>query len=208
MNVLTIKHILTSTITKTGLSEEPQWLNISNTLPEASMLKIQGGHLSREDKLLLRSLVRYTLDFLLKDRDHHLRNLTVTVGPPNARQRKDQYRAEMWSDNHPDGSKTIQIWLRDSRINKRAKTFLKRFEKIGMDLCHELVHAKQYVTGELVELDAGYKFLGKKYGSPDDKDIFAYFEQPFEIEAYGRERGLWVRFELYWKELERGNEQF
>jgi hypothetical protein len=37
--------------------------------------------------------------------------------------------------------------------------------------------------------------------SPESLD--EYFEQPFEIEAYGRERGLMNAFLLRWKDIEK-----
>ena len=37
--------------------------------------------------------------------------------------------------------------------------------------------------------------------SPENRD--EYYDQPFEIEAYGRERGLLNSFLLRWKEIEK-----
>lgn len=55
-------------------------------------------------------------------------------------------------------------------------------------LAHEMVHVKQYVKGELVDLDDEKhptRFLNKSYNSE-----YNYWESPWEIEAHGRERGL------------------
>ena len=49
-------------------------------------------------------------------------------------------------------------------------------------LAHELVHVKQYVRGELTEDD-----------HRDEKDS-DYWDCPWEIEAHGREIGLFVRW--------------
>lgn len=67
-------------------------------------------------------------------------------------------------------------------------------------LAHELVHVKQYVMGELKPANNGFLYQ-KTFYSPDNFD--EYFEQPFEIEAYGRERGLMNAFLLRWKEIEK-----
>jgi hypothetical protein len=67
-------------------------------------------------------------------------------------------------------------------------------------LAHELVHVKQYVMGELKPANNGFVYKKTMY-SPESLD--EYFEQPFEIEAYGRERGLMNAFLLRWKEIEK-----
>ena len=67
-------------------------------------------------------------------------------------------------------------------------------------LAHELVHVKQYVMGELKPANNGFVYKKTLY-SPESLD--EYFEQPFEIEPYGRERGLMNAFLLRWKEIEK-----
>ncbi len=59
-------------------------------------------------------------------------------------------------------------------------------------LAHEMVHVKQYVTGELVDTDGlnvfwkGELYKDAKSANEDE----AYWNSPWEIEAYGRERGM------------------
>ena len=67
-------------------------------------------------------------------------------------------------------------------------------------LGHELVHVKQYVTGELNWREAGLTYKGAHY---DPGNLLEYFELPYEIEAYGRERGLLVSFLVYWANIEK-----
>jgi hypothetical protein len=67
-------------------------------------------------------------------------------------------------------------------------------------LAHELVHVKQYVMGELKPANNGFLYQ-KTFYSPDNFD--EYFEQPFEIEAHGRERGLMYAFMLRWRDIEK-----
>lgn len=66
-------------------------------------------------------------------------------------------------------------------------------------LAHELVHVKQYVLGELKPVNNGFVFKKTLY-SPNN--LLEYFDQPFEIEAYGREKGLLVAFLDRWKLIE------
>lgn len=57
-------------------------------------------------------------------------------------------------------------------------------------LAHEMVHVKQFVKNELVDLPStDYNvslFKNKRY----NLNRIAYYDQPWEIEAFGRERGL------------------
>lgn len=67
-------------------------------------------------------------------------------------------------------------------------------------VCHELVHVKQYARGELKDLARSSKCCKWK----DRKINFSntnYYDHPWEIEAHGRERGLFLRwfFESKWK---------
>jgi phage-related protein len=65
-----------------------------------------------------------------------------------------------------------------------------RLKKILISLGHEMVHVKQYAKCELKFHDTKdvVTFQKKKY--KDDN----YWESPWEIEAYGREPGLWQKF--------------
>lgn len=60
-----------------------------------------------------------------------------------------------------------------------------------MTLAHEAVHLKQYALGEITEDMDTWK--GRRIPSSTD-----YYDSPWEIEAHGREKGLYVRFcEMY-----------
>jgi hypothetical protein len=77
-------------------------------------------------------------------------------------------------------------------------------------LFHELVHIKQYALGEMkdksVKPNYGDRvsYRGKYYqndeSSPKDEDL--YWDSPWEIEAYGREYGLYWRFKKHLKKLD------
>ena len=55
-------------------------------------------------------------------------------------------------------------------------------------LAHECVHIKQYALGELDENMTVWR--GRRVNS----DTVPYWDHPWEIEAYGKEKGLYVRF--------------
>lgn len=64
-------------------------------------------------------------------------------------------------------------------------------ENTLMTLAHELVHVKQFARGEMRDLlsVAKVSWNGKRY----DRGETEYWDLPWEIEAHGRERGLFVR---------------
>ena len=61
-----------------------------------------------------------------------------------------------------------------------------------MTLAHEMVHVKQYHTGELFWTGYSYNFHGNHYYEEDD-----YWENPDEIECMGREYGLYLKWLSY-----------
>jgi hypothetical protein len=59
-------------------------------------------------------------------------------------------------------------------------------------ICHEMVHVKQYAKGEMKQMwkpARTTKFQGVYFS--DDMD---YWDTPWEIEAFGRESGLYTRW--------------
>lgn len=64
-------------------------------------------------------------------------------------------------------------------------------------LAHEMVHLKQYATNELKDYSAKNKVRWR--GNKFDINNIEYWDHPWEIEAYGRELGLYARFKEYLK---------
>ena len=56
-----------------------------------------------------------------------------------------------------------------------------------------MVHVKQYATGELRDALRG-PTLHRWRNKPYDAKVVDYWDHPWEIEAYGREYGLYLRF--------------
>ena len=62
-------------------------------------------------------------------------------------------------------------------------------------LAHECVHVKQYFLEEMWDSDSGKStFFGGKWRLNDDDHDDTYYNQPWEIEANGRENGLFARY--------------
>ena len=88
---------------------------------------------------------------------------------------------------------------------KKPREFLIEISsKIGaksvlMTLAHEMVHIKQYAYCETNE------YLSKWQGVHIDSDAVDYYDLPWEIEAYGKEQGLFSGFvmqEKLWEVIE------
>lgn len=60
-------------------------------------------------------------------------------------------------------------------------------------LAHEMVHLKQMATGEMKDRYIKHKYVTVWQGDRYEDDIL-YWDQPWEIEAYGLENGLVAKF--------------
>jgi len=96
------------------------------------------------------------------------------------------------------------IWEDDTCIRPRSFSIrvdsTQGLQAMLETVCHELVHVKQYARGELKDLarsNVCCKWKGKKI----NYDHQNYYDHPWEIEAHGRERGLFLRWfvESKWK---------
>ena len=79
----------------------------------------------------------------------------------------------------------LSLTNREFEVELYKKQSLRRLLET---VAHEVVHVKQYARRELT--GDGFCWLGKTY-SP--KKV-AYWDQPWEVEAHGREVGLFVRW--------------
>lgn len=85
--------------------------------------------------------------------------------------------------DHYDGIRTFEIELaKGYTVNETLSS-----------LAHELVHLKQFAKGELKD-DMVTASIFKWKGQDIDENKVNYWDLPFEIEAYGREKGLHTRF--------------
>jgi len=70
-----------------------------------------------------------------------------------------------------------------------------------LDIAHEQVHIKQYLSGELFEYAAGgVRYKGQKFDYDPEMNDEGYYNSPWEIEAYGREQGMYKMFTKMLKE--------
>jgi len=68
-------------------------------------------------------------------------------------------------------------------------------KQLLIDLGHELVHVKQYLNNELFDYKSGdVRYKGLFFDASHYTEEEKYFDSPWEIEAYGREWGLYKIF--------------
>ena len=112
--------------------------------------------------------------------------------------------AKLHEDTNRYRPRAFRIYLDHHRMETNemtgeTRTDMEWFVEILKTLAHELVHVKQYVMRELRWRDAGLLYKGINH---DPENLMEYFELPYEIEAYGREKGLLYGFLLVWKNIE------
>lgn len=167
------------------------------------MISITSNYLSKEDAKVIKQFSRFVLDKFVRRGIQRKCKIHIKVSTPDEVAETDvldlkEYKAWCTYDSvDENGTKKFTIVTNAKRMSKGAKKPEIRLKNLLVDLGHELVHVKQYLNGELRDyVDGSYKFLGQKYDPiPDGKEnMECYFNSPAEIEAYGREWGLYVLF--------------
>jgi hypothetical protein len=137
----------------------------------------------RVTKKELKTATQFMLALLLNEKVLNKINLTIES-------REILPDPEDWANLYPfDNNKyRYRILLNNTICRKRQL----------INLAHELVHVKQFITGELggtwKEYDKEFTDWNQK---PVCESIIDYYDRPWEIEANGREYGLWRRYEMY-----------
>lgn len=89
-------------------------------------------------------------------------------------------------EDHEDGIRYFEIEI-DSTNSER---------QILLNLAHEMVHVKQFSLGELKD---GLRPATTVWqGVEVDDNQVDYWDTPWEIEAHGREKGLFTRFKQHY----------
>ena len=146
------------------------------------------GTKSERRKGLLAAATKFYAHLLLPKRTVECLNVEVIL---NSRMRDC---GNCMSDGNDKSPKEFQIELQTG--------YDRNEEDIFKTLAHEMVHLKQYARNELkasiaisqvaTGLSFGTTWMGKFYEFK--KNQHGYWDAPWEIEAYGRELGLYVRW--------------
>ena len=163
-------------------------------------VKLHAKGIDRKFRMALRVCVEHTLSELgvskrLKD------NLTVNLhlrhheaeGEAKVSEWTNRYRPREFKvivDHH---RLTLDEYGREKSETEWAHDVLKT-------VCHELVHVSDYISGELSWRDSGLLWRG--VNCPADTQV-EYFLLPYEVKAYGMEKGLLLSFLGFWEEVEK-----
>ena len=163
-------------------------------------VRIHAKGLDKTFRLAMYGMVEYTMVKLIPSK--RLRsNLEI-----NVHMRKHPESGEAMVDEFADRRRprSFRVILDQSKMlindSGEERTDSEVAYEILKTLGHELVHVKQYIRGELSTDRNGLLRYNGVYYSP--QNLLEYFDLPYEIEAYGREKGLLIGFLAIWKEIE------
>lgn len=128
---------------------------------------------------LCKEAIKWYAKQLLGDRLYH--SIEINLEFQNNLSKNNYVGYCDWLDS-PYKAREFTIAV-DSNLGKR---------NMLMVLAHEMVHVKQYAKGEMRDYLKVNRVKWKGSIMEDDKQN--YWDHPWEIEAYGREKGLYVRF--------------
>ena len=133
-------------------------------------IRIQGG--TKNQKKYVRSMVKFCTKTLMP----RMKTLDITIKLTS-----------------PNGAMGYCLELDNNRTFEIEADRKLRMRKLLETIAHEMVHVKQYARRELHPVHETW--CGKTY---NPKKV-SYWDLPWEIEAHGREVGLFVR----WAEQEK-----
>jgi hypothetical protein len=137
-------------------------------------IKIVGG--TKAQKNYVKSMVKFCAKKLMP----RMHNLDITVKLTGLKGEAYGYCLSN-EDETTDRPRTFELEIeRGLQLRRLLET-----------VAHEMVHVKQYARGELYQgvRIAKHRWQGKWVSNSID-----YWEQPWEIEAHGREAGLFIRW--------------
>lgn len=172
------------------------------------MVVVTSNYLKEKDIVIIRKYARFVLDKLVRLGLQKKSKIIIKVlGEHEIKDAADildlkKYKAWCTYDGVDDsGNKKFTIVLDQKNVNKKGKKSTTRLKNILIDLGHELTHVKQYLNNEVFDYkDGSVRYKGIIFSSSYDLDEEAYYMSPWEIEAYGRELGLYRMFCSYLKQ--------
>ena len=146
---------------------------------------VKGG--KKYQRAWVEDITQFCLKKLVSTRMYNLLEVTVEM-------RKDLFHKEgLYGDAQPDDWGEARPKFFTVRIDNSL-----RLRPLLQSLCHELVHVSQYAKNEMREVtikgEMCTRFKAKYY--PHEQT--PYWEQPWEVEANGLERGM---FEMWATDL-------
>lgn len=143
------------------------------------MIEVTGG--TQKQRELVQSIAEWCAVKLMGSRLASVVNVEIEL----RRDMGDSLGNATWEDdNHRP---------RDFSMEINSSNEL-RLRKILETVAHEMVHVKQYAKGEMKDLISRPINIRKWQGQEFDTATVSYWDLPWEVEAYGREMGLFVRW--------------
>ena len=165
------------------------------------MIQITSTHLSRSENALVRKYAKFVLNKFVRRGIQNRARIHITILHPaevrNPLDKRDfkQYRAWCTYDGNDGEMKNFSVILNARDLNSRAKMLPIRLKNLLLNLGHELVHVKQYLNSEIFDYVSGdVRYKDTIFDAAWLEDEEAYYDSPWEIEAYGREWGLYKTF--------------
>ena len=137
------------------------------------------GIRSKKTKKLLAQAAEFYGGLLLNKRTANIVNLTINL------KRKLDGDAEGYCQYM---SQSVGVREFDIEIEKDRP-----IDELLVTLAHEMVHLKQFATRELTSSHVP-AHISRWQGREINENLVNYWDLPWEIEAHGRERGLFYRF--------------
>ena len=151
------------------------------TVVNKMILNIKGSN--KDYRKLIESAAYYYAEKLVGKR--LLKTIKININLRQGMLKKDDVEGTCIWDDWDDLRKTPRDFTIELDCGVTIRNML-------VNLAHEMVHMKQWVKGDMYEYSSPHmvRFMKKKY----DMSEIAYWDYPWEIEAYGRQLGLFIRW--------------
>ena len=166
------------------------------------MIAVTSNYLRKSDFVTIRKYSRFVLNRLVRPCVQRRAKISIKIlGEDEIRDAADlldlkKYKAWCTYDGlDEEGNKKFTVVLNYKRISKLGKKPQTRLKQLLIDLGHELTHIKQYLNNEIFDYKNGdVRYKGLIFDASHYMDEEKYFDSPWEVEAYGREWGLYKMF--------------
>lgn len=142
---------------------------------------VLGG--TKEQRALVKRAAAFYLKQLLKPRINFLEVECIQIKLVRDLFKKEEVKGDCTYEGDPDDPILFELRL-DASMNMSG---------VLRALAHEMVHVWQYITGDLQETSEGWN-IARWQGQRINWEKMDYYEQPWEIEAYGKEYALFEKF--------------
>ena len=163
-------------------------------------IKLHARNIDSKLRIALYAMTEFALSKLVPS-ERLRNNLTINI---HLKHHEEDAEAMLDEFANPYRPREFKIIIDHHRILEdnygRERHLAEWCHEILKTLAHELVHVKQYLLGELTWRNKGMFWKGKHCLV---ETLEEYYESAYEIEAYGREKGILVSFLIRWKEIEK-----